>query len=459
MAHSPTVRPAAVQDLRQSAITIMRAGLAAADAGNAVRRHFSLPSKEFSRISLVSVGKASVAMAQAIEEIVPRLDSVLVVTKEGHASNTPSHWLVVEAGHPLPDRRNARAATLVHEYAKDLGQNDLLIVAVSGGASALLTAPVHPLTLQDKRQTTNILLRAGADIYELNTVRKHLSSLKGGGLVKAAYPAHMIGLLLSDVIGDSPAVIGSGLTAPDPTTYAHALQILRKYDVREQVPQPVLSVLQEGANGGRNETPKPGDTIFANVQNTVVGSNTLALDAAADQARALGFSTIVLPDKVQGEARGVAQEHVSLLRNALKQANPYQTVCILSGGEPTVTVTGTGKGGRNQEFALAAALSLNDEFDAVVLSIGTDGTDGPTDAAGAIADQQTVGRATSLHLDAERFLRDNDSYHFFETLGDLIKTGPTATNVMDLQLMLARRKEPSLVIRREGTDAPTFHDH
>jgi hydroxypyruvate reductase len=359
----------------------------------------------------------------------------VVVTKGGHAAEAGPGWQVIEAGHPIPDSESLRAAMEILELLAGLTESDLVILSVSGGASALLAAPQAPLTLGDKQRTTDLLLRAGADIYELNAVRKHLSFLKGGRLAALAAPATVVNLLLSDVVGDAPEVIGSGLAAPDPSTFADALAVLRKYDLQDRVPSAALRYLEDGSRGIAPESPKPKDVVFEKVRTMVVGSNQLALQAAAAKANALGYRTLIYSSKLTGETRAVAAQFTSLLKHQLIEA----PVCVLAGGETTVTVSGSGKGGRNQEFALAAALEIAGLVNVLILSAGTDGTDGPTDAAGAIAAGDTVGRAQALGLDARDYLARNDSYPFFEALDDLVKTGPTGTNVMDIQIMLVQR--------------------
>ncbi|MGH9584080.1 MAG: glycerate kinase type-2 family protein, partial [Bryobacteraceae bacterium] len=331
------------------------------------------------------------------------------------------------------------AADRIRVLLAGLTARDLLLVAISGGASALLTAPAPPVTLADKQETTGLLLRAGASIYELNAVRKHLSMLKGGRLAALAYPATVLTLLLSDVIGDLLDVIGSGPTAPDGSTFPDALAVLNKYRLLPQVPVRVREYLDGGARGLHAETPKPGEPLFRRVHHVIVGSNRLALEAAASAAKKLGFRTLLLASSMQGETREVAQVHAQILREMVTSGNPVRPpACILSGGETTVTVHGPGIGGRNQEFALAAAISIAGLPSAIVLSAGTDGTDGPTDAAGAIASGTTLERAARMGLDARRHLSENDSYPFFDALGDLVRTGPTGTNVMDIHLLLAR---------------------
>ncbi len=438
--------------LRKDALRIFAMALEAADAASAVRRHFTrsenylqagelrLNLNEYDRLSLVAVGKAAPAMAEAIEEVMGgELDRGLVVTKHGHRRDSLRRCIQIEAGHPIPDGSGERAARSVQELVRDLNVRDLLIVAISGGASALLPAPVFPVTLDAKRKTTDLLLKAGADIRQLNAVRKHLSFLKGGRLAALAYPATVLSLLLSDVIGDDLDVIGSGPTAADNSTFAEAVAVLENFRLLHRVPAAVRVRLQEGAAGLIEETPKPGDPIFRKVHNIIVGSNRLALDAAAQEARELGYCALILSSRLEGETREIASQQAKILRNVITSGDPIPTpACLLSGGETTVTVRGAGKGGRNQEFALAAAPGIAGINGAAVLSAGTDGTDGPTDAAGAIATGSTVARAQHLGLSVEDHLARNNSYAFFDALGDLVRTGPTGTNVMDVHVMLAR---------------------
>jgi hydroxypyruvate reductase len=323
-----------------------------------------------------------------------------------------------------------------------MNARDLVFVLISGGASALLPAPAPPVTLADKQKTTDLLLKCGADIFQLNAVRKHLSDLKGGQTAALAYPATVVTLILSDVIGDPLDVIGSGPTAPDRTTYGDALRVLSYFNLTRRVPRSVVFRLEQGAAGELPETPKPADAIFENVTNVIVGSNRMALEASAQEARRLGYKPLILSSSMQGESREVARAHCEILREVTATGNPIAApACLLSGGETTVTVKGTGKGGRNQEFALASAIYLDGVDGALVLSAGTDGTDGPTDAAGAIADGYTMKRARDKGLSVSEHLEANDSYTVFSALKDLVKTGATGTNVMDLNIMLARARK------------------
>lgn len=437
--------------LRRDGLAILRAALDAADAATAVHEHLSIRSgylkagklrlslKEFDRVFLIAAGKAAAQMASAVEKIVGhRLTGGVAVTKYGHASAGLRLLEVIEAGHPIPDEAGVRAARTVQDLMRGLNARDLLLVAISGGASALLSAPAAPVTLKAKQTTTELLLRAGATIFELNAVRKHLSILKGGRLAALAYPATVVSLLLSDVIGDAPDAIGSGPVAPDASTFADAMDVLKKFDLVNRVPATVREHLKAGMRGKVPETPKPGDPLFRKVHNLVIGSNRLALKAAASKARSLGFRPLILSTTIQGDTREAARLHAEILREAISSGNPIcRPACVLSGGETIVSIKGTGKGGRNQEFALAAALEIGGFQNVLILSAGTDGTDGPTDAAGAIATGETLGRAKRATLDPVEHLRNNDSYPFFDALGDLIRTGPTGTNVMDIHVLLA----------------------
>jgi hydroxypyruvate reductase len=441
------------RQLHADALSVFRAGLRASNAGDAIRRSLrlkgstlylptgqSLSLNHFDRIFVVGAGKAGASMAAALEDLLgpDRISGGLLNVKHGHVRPKPKRIKLNECGHPVPDEEGATGARQISELLRSLNARDLLFVLISGGASALLPAPALPVTLADKQKTTNLLLKCGADIFELNAVRKHLSELKGGLMASLAYPATVVALLLSDVIGDPLDVIGSGPTAPDSSTFGDALRVLSKFKLTRKVPRSVMARLEDGAKGRCPETPKPGDRIFANVHNIVVGSNRLALEAAAAQARHLGYKPLILSSSMQGESREVARAHCEILREVLKTGSPVaRPACLLSGGETTVTVKGKGKGGRNQEFALAAALYIEDVKNAVVLSAGTDGTDGPTDAAGAIADGSTLARAARKELSLVEQLAANDSYPVFEALGDLVKTGATGTNVMDLHILLA----------------------
>jgi len=440
-------------ELRRYAQVIFRAALRAVDPLQAVLGHLRLRGntlavareryrmQEIENVYVLGAGKAAAPMAAAVERILGRrIRTGLINVKYGHTARLRRIELN-ECGHPIPDANGVRGARRIAELAAQAGPNDLIICLISGGASALLPAPAPPITLEDKQQTTRLLLACGATIHEINAVRKHLSTIKGGQLSRLAFPARIITLLLSDVIGDDLGVIGSGPTAPDASSFADALAVLDRYGLRERVPGPVRERLEKGAAGLIPETPKPGEDVFTRTQNLIVGSNRLAVDKAASIARKFGLRGLVLSTMIEGETREVARVHAAIAREILASGRPARPpVCVISGGETTVTLRGNGLGGRNQEFVLAAAIELAGLPGVVVFSAGTDGTDGPTDAAGAIADGATVDRAARLGLDARKLLNDNDSYHFFEPLGDLIKTGPTNTNVMDLRLILIGRR-------------------
>jgi glycerate 2-kinase len=427
---------------RHHALQIFRAALHAADPESAVLKHISFdgrvfkagrkryPLTAFDRIHVIGAGKAGAAMARALEKVLGRriAGGCINVPDGAPLENTrgarPRSIELHPCGHPIPDERGVEGARRILDIARAAGPRDLLICVVSGGASALLPAPAPPLTLIEKQTITRQLLASGAAIHEMNAVRKHLSLIKGGQLARLAYPAAVMSLLLSDVVGDDPGVIGSGPTVADPSTCAEAVRILQKYAIG--VPTDAL-----------HETPKPGDPSLARAHQVLVGSNRQAIDAAARCARELGYHTAVLSTSIQGETREIASMHAAIAREILSSGQPLRRpACLLSGGETTVTVRGKGLGGRNQEFVLAAILALEGTGPFTVLSAGTDGIDGPTDAAGAIADSGTLARAAGLSLDARRFLDDNDSYRFFEQVGALLKTGPTGTNVMDVRVLL-----------------------
>ncbi len=443
--------PVEEERLRRDALAIVQAALNAADAGTAIARGLQLNgnilrvhSVEFSlhhfdRVFSLAIGKAAASMAASIESILGEtLTAGLAVTKHDHAGPALARTQLIEAGHPVPDEAGLQAATSVEQLLGDLTARDLLLVAVSGGASALLPAPARGITLAEKQEITRLLLHSGATITELNQVRKHLSQLKGGQLAALAYPATVVGLLLSDVVGDPHDVIGSGLTAADCSTFADAIDVLNQYDLWQQAPPSVRSHLTSGRAGTVPETPKPGSPVFSRVHNHVIGSNRLALEAGLSRARELGYHSQILGSTVTGEAREVAGVYAAILREVQHHGSPLPApACLLAGGETTVSVRGKGKGGRNQELALAAALPLASLKNVLLLSIGTDGTDGPTDAAGAFSTGSTLARAASLGLNARTYLMANNAYPFFDALGDLIKTGPTGTNVMDIQVLLA----------------------
>jgi glycerate 2-kinase len=420
--------------LRQQARRIFQAALDAADPAAAVASH--LQRRDFARfrhVYVIGAGKAAATMARAAERVLGRaVTAGLVNVKDGHTARLRRVELN-QCGHPVPDERGVVGARRIAGMAAAAQKDDLVLCLISGGASALMPLPAAPITLEEKQAVTRLLLASGANIHEMNAVRKHISGIKGGQLARLAAPATVEALLLSDVIGDDLDVIGSGPAAPDASTFGMAEEILRRYGIFERVPQAVRERIESGTRGEIAETPKPHDPLFARVRNTVVGGNRLALDAARRRARQLGFRTLVLASEVQGETRDVARMHAAIAREVVKAGQPVKPpACLITGGETTVTIKGGGLGGRNQEFVLAAALDIAGLQRTVVFSAGTDGTDGPTDAAGAVADGDTLRR----NPEALRYLDDNDSYHYFEPLGDLVMTGPTGTNVMDVRIIL-----------------------
>jgi len=440
-----SVHPPRVRTLLSRLFT---SGLRAVNPAKAMVRHVSRSRsilqigekrydlRAYDRIMVVGAGKASAVMARALEEIVgSRLTGGLVAVKYGHA--VPTRRIeVVEAGHPVPDRSGCRATARILDLVSGLGPRDLLLVLISGGASSLLVSPSGGVTLADKQRTTQLLLRSGASIQEMNTVRKHLSAVKGGRLA-AATKARVACLALSDVVGDDLGSIGSGPTAPDPTTYRSARCILQQYHLWSRVPSRVRRHVLNGMRGSIPETPTSGSGVFRRVQNLIIGNNTAAVEAVAKAARRAGFHPLILSTTLTGEARTAATLFGTMAREILAFGRPLRRpACLVAGGELTVTVRGKGRGGRVQEFALAAALEI-DGLDNVWLGgFGTDGTDGPTGVAGAVANGSTIGRAKQRGLDPLRALARNDSYGFFRKVGGHITTGPTGTNVGDLYLLL-----------------------
>jgi hydroxypyruvate reductase len=377
-------------------------------------------------------------MAAAVEEVLgDRVSDGVVVVKDGHS--LPLRRIRIhEASHPIPDTRGVQGAATILALLRQTRPEDLVIVLVSGGGSALLPAPVEGTQLYEKQAITRELLACGATIEEINAVRKHCSRLKGGQLARAVQPASCLSLVLSDVIGDPLDAIASGPTVPDPTTYQDALRVLHQYRLQDRIPAGIWRHLEEGARGGEPETPKADDVCFERAHHLIVGNNLQSLLAARDRAASLGFHTLLLTTALRGESREVARVLAAFLLEIRRSGHPIPPpACLLLGGETTVTVRGKGKGGRNQEMALAVSIAIAGAEDLVIFSAGTDGCDGPTDAAGAVADSETWARAKRAGSDPLRALEENDSYHFFQDLGDLIKTGPTLTNVMDVTLLLA----------------------
>ncbi len=391
----------------------------------------------FENVVAVGAGKATPRMAVALESILgDRITAGLINTKYEH-SEPLTQIETVECGHPVPDLAGVEGTNRILALLEEADEHTLVICLLSGGGSAILPAPCEGITLEDKQETTRLLLSCGANIVELNAVRKHLSRVKGGGLARMAFPATVVALMLSDVIGDPLDVIASGPTVPDSSTYKTCAEIFSKYELTDSLPATVAERLKLGLSGEVGDTPKPGDEALSRVQNVVVGSNGLAVFAAHEKAVELGYNTLVLTTRLEGEAREIAHVYSAIGKEILSSGTPVAPpACVIAGGETTVTVRGSGKGGRNQEIALAGAQQIAGWSPLVLFSGGTDGTDGPTDAAGAVSDGQTMERAEEAELSSNEYLRNNDAYHFFKALDDLVMTGPTGTNVADVAFVL-----------------------
>ncbi|MGI8650714.1 MAG: glycerate kinase type-2 family protein [Rubrobacter sp.] len=433
-----------MEDLRD----VLRAGLEAADPVLAVENSLSVTDGEMvvgderfptDRLLVLSVGKAAGAMSEAASSLLSDIEhSGLVVTKYDHKPG-PEAYETLFATHPEPDEAGVEAARRVTEAVESLGEGGVLLALISGGASALLADPTPPVELSELKELTTALLKSGASIGEINCVRKHVSTLKGGGLVELAAPARTLALLLSDVVGDSLSSIASGLSAPDPTTLEQARSILRSY--RIEPPDSIARLLKEA-----KETPKEGDEIFDGVTNILCGSGRVSVEAAANKCEELGYAPLILSTSVTGDCRGIASVYGAVIREVFESGRPLAAPCaIISGGEATVTVRGDGVGGPNQEFSLALALELDGVPGWAAFAVDTDGNDGPTDAAGGLVDGETAGRMREAGIDIEEVLASNDSQAALRTADALVKTGPTGTNVNDLRVALvsgSRRSRP-----------------
>jgi hydroxypyruvate reductase len=437
-------------DRRQVAWQIISAALKAVEPNLAVKNFFKNNPQLATRIVtttgrviVVGAGKAGAPMAAAVSDIFgDKIAAGRVVVKYGHSTQENevliSNIEISEAGHPVPDQAGVATARAIVQLLEDANEKDTVLCLISGGGSALLALPADGLTLEDLQLTTQSLLAAGATINEINTIRKHLSAVKGGLLAQIAAPATVYTLILSDVVGDPLPVIASGPTVPDPTTFADAWAIVEQYQLHDTLPQTVRQRLRAGRAGEISDTPKPGDPIFERIHNAIIGSNRIAAQAAVEAARAAGLEAQLLTTFIEGEAREVGKVAAGLAKGlARDEGSLKRPACFILGGETTVTLKGDGQGGRNQEMALAAAMALDGWSDILIVCLGTDGTDGPTNAAGAYADGATIGRAQELGLDAVKFLSRNDAYNFFKALNDLIITGPTQTNVNDLTIIFA----------------------
>lgn len=434
-------------DTRKDLLAIFNAGVAAVKPDAALLSNLRLEGKALvaagkrfdlakGRVIVIGAGKGAAPMAQALEGLLgDHISAGYVAVKYGHAL-AGRKIRIKEAAHPVPDEAGVEAAREILRLASEAGKDDLVICLFTGGASALLPAPAYGLALEDLQKTTSLLLASGATIAEINAIRKHLSQLQGGRLAKAAGDATVLTMLVSDVIGDAPGEIASGPTAPDASTWRECLAIIAKYNLATQMPQPVLAILNEGAEGRLEETPRPGSPVFERTTNLIIASNAEALTAAAAEAACLGYDAHICADPMSGEARDCARRLIKKAKGIRSRLSPdAKPACLLAGGETTVTLRGNGKGGRNQEMALAAALELISTCGISCLFAGTDGTDGPTSAAGGFADAGTVARLGGGTL-AKKLLAENDSNKALNMAGDLFVTGPTRTNVMDIAIIL-----------------------
>ncbi len=435
---------------KECVLATMEAALLAVDPVEAVKRSLRLKGNTlrvgktaydlgaYEHIYVVGAGKASAAMAHALEQVVgERITAGWINVKDGYMAPTRTITLH-EAGHPFPDARGVEGSRQIVSLLHKAGPADLVFCLISGGGSALMTLPVEGIALSEIELLTQALLRSGATINEINAIRKHLSQLKGGYLSRLTCPAQVISLIVSDVIGSPLDVIASGPTSPDPTTFAQAYAVLQKYNLLRDVPPAITHHLKRGMEGQVPETPKADDEAFARTQNVIIASNELAAQAALEKACQFGLNSLLLSTFVEGEAREVAKVFAATAKEIVNSGQPVsRPACIVAGGETTVTVRGHGLGGRNQELALAAAPLIAGLDSVAIIALATDGTDGPTDAAGAVSTGRTASRAAQKGLSMASHLADNDAYHFFQALGDLIITGPTNTNVNDLIFVFA----------------------
>jgi hydroxypyruvate reductase len=445
-------QPPADRRRREDALRILGAALDAVDPFKAVLNALKLEgnllklgSREYDlnnyyKIYVVGAGKAGAPMAGAVAQVLgEKLSGGAVNVKYAHLAGAPRNVATTESGHPIPDENGVQGARRMLELLSTADEKTLVLAVISGGASALLELPVEGVSLADMQALTGLLLKAGATINQLNTVRKHLSQVKGGNLARHAYPATLVSLILSDVVGSPLDVIGSGPTVPDTSTFAQAWAVLEQYGLAKPdiIPTAIYEHLRKGLKGEIPDTPKQDDPAFANTCNLIVGDNRVAALAASEKARELGYNPLILSTFIEGEAREVARVLAGIAKEIATNDTPVaKPACLIAGGETTVTIKGNGTGGRNQEMALALALSLEGWPDIVAVPLATDGTDGPTDAAGAIVDGQSAAIARQKGLDPQKYLENNNSYDFFTITGDHLKTGPTSTNVNDLAIVL-----------------------
>lgn len=437
---------------REALLEIFQAGIEAVAPDSAILNHIKLDTDSIKigdkifnipkqGIHVIGGGKGAAPMAAALENLLgDKIQDGLIVVKYGHELNLDK-IKVEQANHPVPDEAGVKGAELCLNMAKSCKSDDLLICVLTGGASALLPSPLPPLDLEDLRKATSELLACGANIEEINIIRKHLSSLSGGRLALAANGAQVLTLIVSDVLGDDPASIASGPCSPDPSTYTDCLDIIQKYQLEDKLPTRALAILRDGQAGNIPETPKADNPVFKKVHNFIVASNGQALQAAAKKSESLGFDTRIIPQSMEGEAADYAKKLIfeakKIQKEMEKDAKP---ICLISGGETTVSLSGTGRGGRNQEMALSASIELEGSDGIYCLFAGTDGTDGPTEAAGGFADSATIGKMGGLD-EATKFLKNHDSYEALKKGGAHLITGPTRTNVMDIAIILIEGKE------------------
>src|SRR2546427_1259337 len=450
-----TQRRRGLDKLHRDVLHAMNAALAAADPTRIIRKNLKLigsvlhvgklqyPLKDYRRIFVIGGGKASRHMAEEVEKLLGKWVTRGLVVIPDYLGSPPRGRRIRyrPATHPIPTRKGMEAVLAMLRLVENISRDDLVIVLLSGGGSALMPLPVAGINLNDEARVTSLLLKSGANIEEINTVRKHLSQVKGGRLAEQLYPATVLSLIISDVVGDKIDAIASGPTVPDPTTYHDAEQVLKRYDLWSQIPKNARKVITQGLSGSIPETPKRKSKVFRRVHNLIVGNNRASCLAAASAMSKAGYRTQILSIQITGEAREVGQIFGSIARGIRENGLPYHSpAALIAGGETTVTVRGKGKGGRNQELALAAAMKIRGSEGVVVAAFSTDGIDGRTDAAGAVADGSTITRSLRLRMDLEEYLRNNDSYQYFSKLKDLVITGPTGTNVNDITILAVDRR-------------------
>lgn len=408
------------------------------EGNHLIINNYKIDLEKHDRIFVLGTGKASAFMAYEIEILLgDKINYGIISTKYGHSA--PCKKIkIIESGHPIIDANSLKAGEQILTLAKEATENDLVICLLSGGGSALLEKLPSEISLQELQEVFNLLLNSGANIEEMNIVRRHLSKIKGGQLAAAIFPTTSVSLIISDVINDPLEAIAGGVTSPDPSTFKDALNILSKYDLIDQTPPNVINYILDGVEGKNPETIKPNNKIFERTNNFILGNNKEALSNAKTKAESLGYNTLIYSENIQGEAKEIGKFSAELAKKIFYENKPLNPpACLLIGGETTVTIKGNGKGGRNQELVLSALCEMkNEKFEFLIASVGTDGTDGPTDAAGAFVNQTIISRSVELSINPNSFLENNNSYNFFNKIDGLIKTGPSGTNVMDIIVIL-----------------------